>query len=69
DVAMQYGCGMSKGLLSLAENKGLEWCLSELDTQEAIHGERFRAAWMLRKLVRAGVPNFKALNPTPVAAR
>ncbi len=68
DVAMQFGCGMSKGLLTLAENKGLEWCLAELDAQQAIHGERFRAAWMLRKLVRGGVPNFKALNLTPVAA-
>lgn len=69
DVAMQWGTGMSKGLLTMAEEKGLSWCLESLDTYREQHGERFRAAWLLRKLVRAGVHDFSKLNPTPVAAR
>ena len=67
DVAMQYGCGLNRGLVSLAEDKGFEWCLNELDEQQAIHGERFRAAWILRKLVRGSISNFKTLNLEPVA--
>ena len=69
DVAMQWGCGLSRGLVSLAEEKGLDWCLAELEAQQAIHGERFRPAWILRKLVRGGIHDFKALTNEPVAAR
>ena len=69
DVAMQWGCGLSRGLISLAEEKGLEWCLTELESHEKIHGERFRPAWIVRKLVRGGIHDFKALSPEPVAAR
>jgi 3-hydroxyacyl-CoA dehydrogenase len=58
DVAMQYGCGMSKGLLTLAEEKGFAWILNQLDTYHAAYGERFRPAWLLRKLVRAGMHDF-----------
>lgn len=69
DVAMQWGCGMSKGLLSLAEAKGLDWCLSELRTYEKLHGERFRPAWLATKFVRADLRDFKELKAEPVAAR
>jgi 3-hydroxyacyl-CoA dehydrogenase len=69
DVAMQWGTGMTKGLLTMAEEKGLAWCLENLAAYREIHGERFRSAWLLRKLVRAGVHDFSKLNPTPVAAR
>ncbi len=68
DVAMQWGCGLQRGLISLAEEKGLEWCLNELETNEHEYGERFRPAWILRKLVRGGIHDFKALNPEPVGA-
>lgn len=67
DVAMQWGCGLSRGLVSLAEEKGLDWCLQELESQERIHHERFRPAWILRKLVRGGVHDFKSLCLEPVA--
>lgn len=68
DIAMQWGCGLNRGLVSIAEEKGLEWCLNELESQQEIHGERFRPAWMLRKLVRGRVHDFKTLSPEPVAA-
>ncbi len=69
DVAMQWGCGMTKGLLTIAEHKGLEWCLKELKSYEKIHGERFRPAWLLSKLVNAGIHDFTQLNATPAAVR
>ncbi|MBX9690733.1 MAG: 3-hydroxyacyl-CoA dehydrogenase [Candidatus Obscuribacterales bacterium] len=68
DVAMQWGCGLTRGLISLAEEKGLDWTLSELEAHQAIHGERFRPAWILRKLVRGDIHDFKALAQEPVAA-
>lgn len=73
DVAMQYGCGMSKGLLTLAEDKGFAWILNQLETYQAAYGERFRPAWLLRKLVRAGMHDFsqckKADKKEKVAVR
>jgi 3-hydroxyacyl-CoA dehydrogenase len=68
DVAMQWGCGLNRGLISIAEEKGLSWCLEQLEAEHAIHGERFRAAWILQKLVRGQIHDFKALSPEPVAA-
>jgi 3-hydroxyacyl-CoA dehydrogenase len=67
DVAMEWGCGMSKGLLSIAEEKGLAWCLEQMEMYQQIHGERFRPSWLLRKLVRANVHDFSSKQP--VAAR
>lgn len=67
DVAMQWGCGLSRGLVSLAKDKGLDWCLNQLESQQAIHGERFRPAWILRKLVRGGIHDFTVLEPEPIA--
>ncbi len=69
DIAMEYGCGMSKGLLSIAADKGLSWCSDELDFYRNALGERFRAAWLLKKLVRAGVKDFSNLEPAPLAVR
>src|SRR5262249_30071772 len=68
DVAMQWGCGMTKGLLKLAEDKGMDWCLNQLDSYQEVYGERFRAAWLARKLVRANVHDFAKLENVPVAA-
>lgn len=68
DVAMQWGCGLNRGLISLAEEKGFDWCLKQMESEQAIHGERFRPAWILPKLVRAQIHDFKTLNPEPVAA-
>ncbi len=67
DVAMQWGCGLARGLVSLAEEKGLDWCLHELESRQAVHGERFRPAWILRKLVRGGVHDFKSHTAEPLA--
>ena len=67
DTAMEWGCGMTKGLLTLAEEKGLEWCLSELESYQDCYGERFRPSWLLRKMVRAGIRDFSTLKATPVA--
>lgn len=67
DVAMQWGCGLNKGLISLAQEKGLDFCLAELEAEEQIHKERFRPAWLLRKLVRAGIHDFKEIMPEPVS--
>lgn len=68
DVAMQWGCGLQRGLLSLAKEKGLDWTLQQLETQHKVHGERFRPAWLLRKLVRAGMKDFSVLDKeAPVA--
>ena len=67
DVAMQWGCGLTRGLMSLAQEKGLDWCLAQMQGEQAHHGERFRPSWLLRKLVRGQVHDFKALESEPVA--
>jgi 3-hydroxyacyl-CoA dehydrogenase len=65
DVAMQNGCGLNRGLLSIAEDKGLDWCLSQLEIYHELHGERFRPSWLLRQLVRAGIHDFSKLDKAP----
>ncbi len=62
DVAMEFGCGLTRGLLSLAEEKGFAWCLAEMEAYQEVLGERFRPAWLLRKLVRGGVHDFTRLH-------
>jgi 3-hydroxyacyl-CoA dehydrogenase len=69
DVAMQAGCGMNKGLLSLAEEHGFAWCQDKLNYYEQAYGERFRPAWLLNKLVAANVHDYKALTKTPAYVR
>lgn len=58
DVAMKYGCGLKRGLLSLASDKGLSDCLARLESYHGNLGERFRPAWLMKKLVRAGARDF-----------
>jgi 3-hydroxyacyl-CoA dehydrogenase len=69
DIAMEHGTGLKRGLLTLARDKGLDWCLSQLDAYHSQFGERFRPAWMLRKLVRAQVHDFSNLEIAPLAVR
>jgi 3-hydroxyacyl-CoA dehydrogenase len=69
DVAMEFGTGLKRGLMSLAREKGFAWILKELETYHEYYGERFRPAWLLRKLVRGGIHDFSSLHPTPIAAR
>ncbi len=61
--------GVSPEVRQIAEEKGLNWCLDEIDSYHKDLGERFRASWLLRKLVRAGVHDFSKLEQQPVAAR
>ncbi|HEY9679081.1 MAG TPA: 3-hydroxyacyl-CoA dehydrogenase [Drouetiella sp.] len=67
DVAMANGCGLNRGLLSIAEDKGLDWCLKQLEMYQERHGERFRPSWLLRQLVRAGIHDFSKFDKAPVA--
>jgi 3-hydroxyacyl-CoA dehydrogenase len=69
DLAMAAGTGLKRGLLSLATEKGFAWCLDSLDENLKIHGERFRAAWILRKYVRAKLHDFSNLEKAPAAVR
>jgi 3-hydroxyacyl-CoA dehydrogenase len=69
DVAMDFGCGLKRGLMSLAREKGFAWCLDELRTYQQYYGERFRPAWLLGKLVRGGIHDFASLHASPVVAR
>lgn len=66
DVAMEHGTGLKRGLLSLAVEKGLPWCVQEMDQYKQAYGSRFCPAWLMRKLVRARVHDFAALEQTPV---
>lgn len=63
DVGMEWGCGMKRGVLTLAEEKGLQWCLDEIMEHHRELGERFRPSWYLKKLVRAGLANMSQLEP------
>jgi 3-hydroxyacyl-CoA dehydrogenase len=69
DIAMEWGCGISRGVLSIASEKGLSWCLEEMETYSAGLGERFRPSWLLKKLVRAGVKDFSNMELAPAAVR
>lgn len=66
DVAMKYGCGMKGGLLTLASDKGLDWCLNEILEYKKEQGERFRPAWLMKKLVRAQCRDFTACKKEAV---
>lgn len=69
DTGMMYGTGLKRGLLTLAKEKGMEWCVSEMMLHHRELGERFRPSWYLKKLVRGGVHDFSQLEPQPVGAR
>jgi 3-hydroxyacyl-CoA dehydrogenase len=71
DVAMQNGCGFKRGLMTIADEKGLEWVQAELNSylyaDKNQPNERFRASWLINKLVSAKVSDFKAVGKKPVA--
>jgi 3-hydroxyacyl-CoA dehydrogenase len=69
DTAIQWGLGLTRGLFSLAEEKGLNHCLNELESYQKAYGERFRPAWYLAKLVRATIHDFSQLKAVPVTVR
>jgi len=69
DTAMKYGIGLGRGLLSLTSEKGIDWCLEQMEAYQQEHGERFRPSWLLKKLSRAKVKDFASLNKAPAAVR
>jgi len=51
DLAMRAGLGMRRGPLQIAEDIGLAECLNLLEGYFLTHGERFRPAPLLKRLV------------------
>lgn len=66
DLAMQNGCGFKRGIVALAKEKGLPWCLNELKSMQSHGEERFRPSWLMQKLVGAGVKDLHELDKKPV---
>ena len=53
DNAMTKGVNYPKGLLAWADEKGMDWCVSTLDTLYAeYHEDRYRCSPLLRKMQR-----------------
>ncbi|MBP9094157.1 hypothetical protein KBI23_24280, partial [bacterium] len=49
------------GLMAIAKEKGLAWCLNEISAYHKEQGERFRPSWLLGKLVGANVHDLSEL--------
>ena len=69
DTAMALGTGLKRGLLTIAEEKGLAHCHEKLELYRIAKGERFRPCWYLSKLVKAGIHDFRELTSVPVAVK
>ncbi|QNJ97931.1 3-hydroxyacyl-CoA dehydrogenase NAD-binding domain-containing protein [Constantimarinum furrinae] len=55
DNAMTKGVNYPKGLLAWADEKGLNWCVSELDKlYDMYHEDRYRCSPLLRKMKQNG---------------
>lgn len=55
DNAMTKGVNYPKGLLAWANEKGIDWCVSELDKlYNEYHEDRYRCSPMLRKMKASG---------------
>ena len=53
DNAMTKGVNYPKGLLAWADEKGVDWCVSELDKlYSEYHEDRYRCSQLLRKMSR-----------------
>lgn len=51
DNAMTKGVNYPKGLLAWADEKGIDWCVSKMDTlYDEYHEERYRCSPLLRKM-------------------
>ena len=54
DNAMTKGVNYPKGLLAWADEKGIDWCLSQLDNlYNEYHEDRYRCSPLLRKMNKA----------------
>ncbi|MBX9941041.1 MAG: 3-hydroxyacyl-CoA dehydrogenase [Candidatus Obscuribacterales bacterium] len=65
DLAMANGCGFKKGLVELADSKGLAFCLDELKAYSKVDAERFRPSWLLSKLVAAKMTKLSDFGKKP----
>lgn len=55
DNAMTKGVNYPKGLLTWADEKGIDWCVSKLDElYNEYHEDRYRCSPLLRKMSREG---------------
>lgn len=55
DYAMTKGVNYPKGLLAWADEKGIDWCVNQLDTlYNEYHEDRYRCSPILRRLLREG---------------
>ncbi|WP_024772706.1 3-hydroxyacyl-CoA dehydrogenase NAD-binding domain-containing protein [Aquimarina macrocephali] len=53
DIAMTKGVNYPKGLLTWADEKGMDWCVNMLDNlYNEYHEDRYRCSPILRKMVR-----------------
>lgn len=53
DNAMTKGVNYPKGLLSWADEKGIDWCVSKLDNlYDEYHEDRYRCSPMLRRMAK-----------------
>ena len=61
DYAMTKGVNYPKGLLTWADEKGVDWCVNQLDTlYNEYHEDRYRCSPILRRMVREGKSFFNA---------
>ncbi len=51
DIAMTKGVNYPKGLLAWADEKGIDWCVNQMDTlYNEYHEDRYRCSPLLRKM-------------------
>ena len=61
DYAMTKGVNYPKGLLAWADEKGIDWCVNQLDTlYNEYHEDRYRCSPILRRMLREGKSFFTA---------
>ena len=61
DYALTKGVNYPKGLLSWADEKGIDWCVNQLDTlYNEYHEDRYRCSPILRRMLREGRSFFTA---------
>ena len=55
DLAMTKGVNYPKGLLAWADEKGLDWCVHQMDElYNEYHEDRYRCSPLLRKMLNSG---------------
>jgi 3-hydroxybutyryl-CoA dehydrogenase len=55
DMAMTKGVNYPKGLLAWADEKGIDWCVNQLDSlYNEYHEDRYRCSALLRRMQREG---------------